>query len=544
MALTQTQKDFIAKVGALATLDMKASGVLASLTVAQAILESGWGTSALATQANALFGIKADSRWSGKTYAKQTKEFVDGKEITITANFRAYDSWEHSLSDHSAFLIAGARYAAVIGETDYKTACTAIHAAGYATDPGYAGKLINLIETYGLTDFDSVSGKETTMKIYLSPSNQPGNKYVIGNTTEKIEMEAVAAKVKTLLDRDYNCETVMATLSMGIGANERPQEAKNKSCDFYLAIHSNAAGSSPSTAAGAVGFFHPNAAKSKDLMTAMVNELNAVCPIKSNRASQVASGMTQFDGAGYGEIRSPMQKGVQSALIEVNFHDNPATAQYIIDNKDPIAGAIVKAIVSTLGIGKKNGSVTTPPTPAEPPKPVTPPTPIPSDPWGAFEIGTVVTIKPGTKNYYPGSPAIPGWVISDYNHRVTGVTSGGKPVVKGGKACVLLGKKTKKQGGSEEAGINTWVDIDVLTVVGGAESSSPSASAFQPYLVKVTIGELNIRKGPGTNFGTNGSIKDKGVYTIVEESAGQGATKWGKLKSGAGWIELEFTQRR
>ena len=54
---------------------------------------------------------------------------------------------------------------------------------------------------------------------------------------------------------------------------------------------------------------------------------------------------------------------------------------------------------------------------------------------------------------------------------------------------------------------------------------------------------LNIRKGPGTNYGTNGTIKDKGVYTIVAESDGPGASKWGKLKSGAGWISLDYTQR-
>jgi len=67
----------------------------------------------------------------------------------------------------------------------------------------------------------------------------------------------------------------------------------------------------------------------------------------------VVSGMTQFDGSGYGEIRSPMQKGVHPVLIEVNFHDNPITAQYIIDNKDAITGAVVKAITATLGIAKK-----------------------------------------------------------------------------------------------------------------------------------------------------------------------------------------------
>ena len=115
------QKAFIAKVGALAAADMKHSGVLASLTVAQAILESGWGASALAKQANALFGIKADSRWSGRVYSAKTQECYDGVSFaTVDALFRAYDSWEHSIADHSAFLLAGSRYAAVIGERDVR----------------------------------------------------------------------------------------------------------------------------------------------------------------------------------------------------------------------------------------------------------------------------------------------------------------------------------------------------------------------------------------------------------------------------------------
>lgn len=54
---------------------------------------------------------------------------------------------------------------------------------------------------------------------------------------------------------------------------------------------------------------------------------------------------------------------------------------------------------------------------------------------------------------------------------------------------------------------------------------------------------LNIRKGPGTNYGTNGAIRDKGTYTIVAESDGPGASKWGKLKSGAGWISLDYAKK-
>lgn len=69
-----------------------------------------------------------------------------------------------------------------------------------------------------------------------------------------------------------------------------------------------------------------------------------------------------------------------------------------------------------------------------------------------------------------------------------------------------------------------------------------TGATAMPYLVRVTISDLYIRKGPGTNYGKNGFIKP-GVYTIVEESTGKGASKWGKLKSGAGWISLDYATK-
>ena len=153
--MTQEQKAFIERVGALAAADMQKSGVLASLTIAQAILESGWGKSGLTVKANALFGIKAGTSWKGRVYSTKTQECYDGVNFTtVTALFRAYDSWEESVEDHSALLTGAARYKAVVGERDYKTACQAIKAAGYATDPKYPDKLIQIIESYGLTAYD------------------------------------------------------------------------------------------------------------------------------------------------------------------------------------------------------------------------------------------------------------------------------------------------------------------------------------------------------------------------------------------------------
>ena len=83
----------------------------------------------------------------------------------------------------------------------------------------------------------------------------------------------------------------------------------------------------------------------------------------------------------------------------------------------------------------------------------------------SFAAGTLVAIKSGTQKYYPGGADVPAWVVTDYNHVVTKTASDGKAVVKGGKNCVLLGKKINRETGKEEPGINTWVDADVLELV-------------------------------------------------------------------------------
>ncbi len=189
-------------------------------------------------------------------------------------------------------------------------------------------------------------------KIYLSPSNQPANKYCVGNTNEKVEMEALAKKIKEILDEEYECQTVMATFYLGIDSDGRAKEAKDNGCHIYLAIHSNAGGGG--AASGAVAFYHPDSLTGRFLAENVVRELNAICPVKSNRSSSVESGMKPFNGLGYGEIRNPSGLGLISVIVETDFHDNPKTAQWIIDNKDKIARAYVNAIVSTFSINRKD----------------------------------------------------------------------------------------------------------------------------------------------------------------------------------------------
>lgn len=153
---TADQKAFINKIGPMAAADMKASGILASLTIAQAILESGWGKSGLTTSANNLFGIKGT--YNGQGHTCKTQEWDGAKYITVDATFRKYPSWADSVADHSALFNRLDRYKNLRGLTDYKLACQYVREDGYATDPNYTAKLIGLIESYDLTIWDGTGG--------------------------------------------------------------------------------------------------------------------------------------------------------------------------------------------------------------------------------------------------------------------------------------------------------------------------------------------------------------------------------------------------
>ncbi|MCM1288806.1 MAG: N-acetylmuramoyl-L-alanine amidase [Clostridium sp.] len=92
-------------------------------------------------------------------------------------------------------------------------------------------------------------------------------------------------------------------------------------------------------------------------------------------------------------------------------------------------------------------------------------------------------------------------------------------------------------------GILKYLGISDSEVSGSVPAAPEKTDETEGYLVKITANNLNIRAGAGTNYKYTGSITDHGVYTIVAEADGQGATKWGKLKSGAGWISLDYAKK-
>ena len=143
---------FLSKIKAGAISGWKKYKVLPSLTGAQAVLESGWGSSGLSQSANNLFGIKG--RYNGKFELWPTLEYINGQWVTVNAEFRKYPSWKESMEDHGKFLVENPRYYKVLGEKNYIKATNEIWLAGYATDPDYPGKLQRTITYNNLTAWD------------------------------------------------------------------------------------------------------------------------------------------------------------------------------------------------------------------------------------------------------------------------------------------------------------------------------------------------------------------------------------------------------
>ena len=166
-AVKNPRQTYIDQYYPLAVLEMQRSGVPASITLAQALLESGAGQSPLATVANNHFGMKCHNDWQGEKYYKD-----DEKEKEC---FRAFASVEDSYRAHSDFLRGRERYKALfdLDPTDYKGWAHGLRRAGYATDPGYATKLINLIEDFQLYRFDTMTEDNLPAGTVSKPETAP-----------------------------------------------------------------------------------------------------------------------------------------------------------------------------------------------------------------------------------------------------------------------------------------------------------------------------------------------------------------------------------
>jgi flagellar protein FlgJ len=142
-----TKSDFLNQLLPAALECEKAAGIPHAFTLAQGALESDWGNSLLAIKGFNLFGVKADAFWHGESLSLWTKEYINGKEVTVQSRWRKYASWGECMLDHAKFLHTNPLYKHAFETTDPIEFAQQVAAAGYATDPKYAEKLIAVMKS-------------------------------------------------------------------------------------------------------------------------------------------------------------------------------------------------------------------------------------------------------------------------------------------------------------------------------------------------------------------------------------------------------------
>ncbi|MTD25402.1 flagellar assembly peptidoglycan hydrolase FlgJ [Erwinia sorbitola] len=150
--LSGDSSDFIATLSQPARAASEQSGIPHHLILAQAALESGWGQRQILTRDGKpsynVFGIKATGSWQGKTTDIMTTEYENGEAKKVKQKFRVYDSYFDALNDYVKLLSNNPRYAAVTKASTAEQGAQALQAAGYATDPKYAQKLVGMIQQF------------------------------------------------------------------------------------------------------------------------------------------------------------------------------------------------------------------------------------------------------------------------------------------------------------------------------------------------------------------------------------------------------------
>lgn len=162
--------------------------IFPSVCIAQAIHESGWGSSTKMVRANALFGFKVGSgrkygtAWKGKAYKTGTTEYYDGKTATkITDFFRAYDSVEDATEDYMDLICTASRYKKALGRSTPKECIEGIVSGGYATGPQYAQHIMDTIRIYGLESYDKGDLLDT------NPYRRTSNLMKLGSRGESVK---------------------------------------------------------------------------------------------------------------------------------------------------------------------------------------------------------------------------------------------------------------------------------------------------------------------------------------------------------------------
>ena len=603
-----TEQEFISFMGPLARADMAKSGVLASVTTAQAILESGYGSTELARNANNFFGMKCSlsgNTWPGSTwdgvskYRKQTgEEDANGNAYTITADFRKYASAADSVADHSAYLLGAMngskqRYAGLKGEADPAKAIGIIKAGGYATDTKYVSKVLSIINKYNLTKYDQGSKEqEGKMEIKLIDSIMTKSPCYTGGRLIDVKgmylhsIGCPCEKAQNIINNE-NQANAGAAVQAVVQANGEvwqglPVYPETKKAMRNWHCGSGSKGSGNNTHIG-VEMTEPATIKytggsswvevgdgSNTKAVVLANYKNAVAyfalrckqfgldPLKDgviishkeghDRGYASNHGDPEHIWGKFGLTMNQFRRDVKTAMTggTISVTGQPTVVETGSQKVNALNGTVMVIYEKSDGINirtaptfgdnvvkvvKKGAAYTVTGISAD-------------EKW--YQI-----VDGGKKRYITAIPDYVSFKATQEQKESTAGTGYYRVRKTWADAASQIGAFKQKENAINLCKANSG--YRVFDQNGKQVYPAAATTASVPYSVRVEVDDLRIRKGAGTTYDywkeKNGQAKytGKGVFTIVKEKEGAGATKWGLLKSyeknADGWISLDYAKR-
>lgn len=527
MAISVGEKRFVELIGPKAIKDFKTCGLLPSITIAQACLECGFGTSELAVNANNFFGMKTNlsgrnwaSCWDGTSkYNKVTAEQnADGVTYhNYAADFRKYPSMDKGIEDHSLYLInakngVNLRYEGIVGESNFNKVAQLIKDGGYATSSTYVNKLNMLYNRLGLAHYDLLAKQQIKytqnfMKkspYYTNPTYMEVKGLMLHSTGH--------AQPNAMNYFNYwNSPTFDSQCVHGL------IDGNNGKIYQILPWNYQAAHCGKGTSGQSANRTHISIEMCEPAELKYTGNFTFTCSnIEKARASVT---------------RSYNQAVVLFADLCGMFNLNPLMSGVIISHKEGYQRGVAsnhedpEHLWRGLGLPYTMDGFRQDVYKAMKNQPIE----IPS-----------ASIPESAISVLPTPPFQVRVLIDDLNYRkmplmgnqyIEGVTK---------KGVFTIVETKDDEWGKLKSGVG-WIYLrnpEYCQIIQTEQKKEETKETFTQYSVRIMDDALNFRKGPGIEYAINGTIRDRGIYTIVEEKNG-----WGRLKSGAGWINLYYTKK-
>lgn len=489
-----TREQFIKKIAPLVRKHAPSYGIkVCSPVIAQAVLESGGDTSELAVNANNFFGLKyREGRCptcSDVYYKDGSEQNADGSYTTSAMKWCKFDSMEDGVKGYFDFINVS-NYANLKGVADPQEYLENIKADGYATSLNYVSNVMAIIRSYGLTKYDTkevsdMSNSPLVSYTKLSPNHSGKRTHSIDRITPHCIVGQCSVET---LGNIFAPTSQQASCQYGIGADGRVGmyvEEKNRS----WCSSSNENDQRAVTIECASDTKHPYAFKA-----VVYDKLIELCVdiCKRNGKSKLLWLWDKSKTLNYSQKADEMVLTVHRW-----FANKSCPGDWLYSRMGELAETVTKRLGGKVSTAPATQTAT-----------------------GDYEVGDIVDFTGST--HYTSSTATKGSACKAGKAKVTAVAKGAKHPY----------HLVRESGGTST--VYGWVNAEDVS------GQSGGTSAKVPFKVKVSITDLNIRKGAGTNYGVVKTCP-VGVYTIVEVKAEKGSDNgWGKLKSGVGWISLDF----